>query len=66
MLYVVCWIGVVSRVAGTAGSSGIIDGSGTNARFGYPTGIAVSTTEAGTIYVVDNTAAGIIKVVADG
>jgi beta-glucanase (GH16 family) len=43
--------GVVSTIAGMAGSSGIADGVGVAARFNFPTGIAVDNT--GNIYVAD-------------
>ena len=43
--------GVVTTLAGTAGSSGSTDGTGSAARFSNPYGIAVDT--AGNIYVGD-------------
>jgi sugar lactone lactonase YvrE len=43
--------GVVTTLAGLAGTSGSADGSGSNARFNYPHGIAVDTT--GLVYVAD-------------
>ena len=43
--------GVVTTLAGTAGSYGSADGTGAAARFGYPYGIA--STAAGTVYVAD-------------
>jgi sugar lactone lactonase YvrE len=44
--------GVVSTLAGTAGLSGSADGDGAQARFYYPTGVAVD--RAGNVYVADN------------
>ena len=41
--------GTVSTLAGSAGSSGNVDGVGTNVRFGEITGLVVNS--AGTIYV---------------
>ena len=43
--------GVVTTVAGLAGSSGSVDGSGSVARFSFPSGVAVDS--AGTLYVAD-------------
>jgi sugar lactone lactonase YvrE len=43
--------GVVSTIAGLAGSAGSVDGIGSSARFNTPTGLAVDT--AGNIYVAD-------------
>jgi len=43
--------GVVTTLAGTAGSTGSTDGSGAAARFNYPSGIAVA--RDGTAYVAD-------------
>ncbi|MEI8090349.1 MAG: NHL repeat-containing protein, partial [Opitutaceae bacterium] len=43
--------GVVTTLAGTAGSSGSTDGTGSNARFSGPAGVAVDT--AGNLYVAD-------------
>ena len=43
--------GAVSTIAGLAGSSGSADGSGTAARFAFPTGVAVSSS--GDVYLAD-------------
>jgi probable HAF family extracellular repeat protein len=43
--------GVVSTLAGLAGSIGSVDGTGSAARFGQPYGVAVDTT--GNVYVAD-------------
>ena len=43
--------GVVSTLAGLAGSRGSVDGTGSTARFAYPNGIAVDS--AGVLYVAD-------------
>jgi len=43
--------GTVTTVAGLAGNTGSTDGTGSAARFLYPSGVAVNTT--GTIYVAD-------------
>ena len=43
--------GVVTTLAGLAGSSGNLDGAGSAARFNVPSGIAVDST--GTVYVAD-------------
>ena len=64
--------GVVSTLAGLAGSSGSTDGTGSNALFNYPSGIAVDT--AGNLYVADSgnrmirkiTAAGVVSTLAGG
>ena len=44
--------GVVTTLAGTAGLSGSIDGTGTSARFNNPGGVAVD--KAGNVYVADS------------
>ena len=43
--------GVVTTLAGTAGSAGAVDGAGAAARFQYPSGIAVGRDQ--TVYVAD-------------
>ncbi len=43
--------GVVTTLAGTAGSAGVIDATGSAARFYYPSGVAVDV--AGNLYVAD-------------
>ena len=42
---------VVTTISGTAGTTGSDDGTGTNALFNYPTGIAIN--DSGTLYVAD-------------
>ena len=62
--------GVVTTFAGTAGSSGTLDATGTAARFSFPRGIAVDST--GNVYVADSgnhtlrriTAAGVVSTLA--
>lgn len=56
--------GVVSTLAGQAGSPGSADGTGTSARFTVPYGVAVDST--GTVFVVDHGNHTIRKVTADG
>jgi sugar lactone lactonase YvrE len=56
--------GVVTTLAGLAGSSGNADGTGTNARFWFPQGVAVDS--AGNIYVADSENATIRKVTQAG
>lgn len=56
--------GVVSTLAGLAGSSGSDDGTGADARFQYPYGIAVD--GAGTVYVADSINSTIRKITPAG
>ncbi|HEY4284168.1 MAG TPA: hypothetical protein VGM62_13975, partial [Chthoniobacterales bacterium] len=56
--------GVVSTFAGPGGARGSVDGSGSAARFDYPSGIAVDT--AGNAYVADNGSSVIRKITANG
>ena len=56
--------GVVSTVAGLAGSAGHEDGNGSTARFGFPTGLGVD--PAGNLYVADNLTWTIRKVTPAG
>jgi len=56
--------GVVITLAGVAGTSGSTDGAGSDARFGYPEGIACDGT--GNLYVADTTASTIRKVSPTG
>ena len=62
--------GVVSTLAGLAGSSGSADGTGSDARFSSPQGVAVDS--AGSVYVADSgndtirkvTPAGVVSTLA--
>ena len=56
--------GVVSTIAGTAGTNGSHDGVGTAALFDTPMGIAVDAS--GVLYVADSANATIRKIAADG
>lgn len=56
--------GVVTTLAGMAGSAGSADGTGSNARFNYPTGVAVDS--GGSVYVVDYLNSTIRKITPDG
>lgn len=56
--------GVVSTFAGTAGSSGTTDGTGSAARFSTPTGVAVDST--GNVFVVDFVASTLRKITPAG
>ena len=57
-------IGVVTTLAGTAGSSGSSDGTGSAARFQYPNGVAVDSS--GNVYVADTLNHSIRKITAGG
>ena len=56
--------GVVSTLAGLAGSQGSSDGTGSAARFSYPQGVAVDTS--GNVYVADTSNYTIRKVTPGG
>ena len=56
--------GVVTTLAGLAGSRGYADGTGSAARFNYPEGVAVDS--AGNVYVADTGYDTIRKVTPDG
>ncbi|MCX6996217.1 MAG: hypothetical protein NTV49_03825 [Kiritimatiellaeota bacterium] len=64
--------GVVTTLAGSAGTSGSADGAGNAARFNHPVGVAVD--GAGNVFVTDNnnhtirklTAAGVVTTLAGG
>jgi sugar lactone lactonase YvrE len=57
-------MGVVTSIAGSAGSYGNSDGTGSAARFNYPEGIAVDT--AGNIFVADTFSHTVRKVTSAG
>ncbi len=56
--------GVVTTLAGTQGSTGFTDGTGTSARFTYPSGVAVDTN--GNVFVADSNNHLIRKITASG
>ena len=56
--------GVVTTIAGTAGSTGSTNGTGAAARFNYPSGIAVDS--AGNVYVADRSNSTIRKITSGG
>ena len=57
-------VGVVTTLAGSAGSSGSTDGTGSAARFSLPYGVAVDT--AGNVFVADNANHTIRKITSAG
>ena len=56
--------GVVSTLAGTAGTNGSADGTGPAAQFNYPNGVA--TDNAGNVYVADSFACTVRKITPAG
>jgi hypothetical protein len=56
--------GVVTTLAGAAGEHGLVDGKGGDARFGFPTGLAVDAS--GSVYVGDNGNGVIRRISPDG
>src|SRR5262249_48890179 len=56
--------GVVSTLAGTAGMNGSADGTGPDARFSFPAGVAVD--RAGNLYVADTGNTTLRKITPDG
>ena len=56
--------GVVTTMAGTAGSTGLVDGSGSAARFYTPTGLGVDPD--GTLFIADASNAAVRKMTPDG
>jgi hypothetical protein len=56
--------GVVTTLAGLAGSPGSADGTGSAARFDFPAGLAVDS--AGNVYVADYLSSTIRKITSDG
>jgi D-alanyl-D-alanine dipeptidase len=56
--------GVVTTLAGTAGTSGSADGTGAAARFNYPSGVAADTS--GNVYVTDSSNYTIRKITPAG
>jgi hypothetical protein len=56
--------GEVSTVAGAYGQAGYADGTGSNARFNYPQGVAVD--RLGNVYVADHSNQSIRKIAAGG
>ncbi len=57
-------VGVVTTLAGLAGFSGSVDGTGTSARFNQPCGLALDA--AGGLYVADTGNSAVRKVTAAG
>jgi sugar lactone lactonase YvrE len=58
--------GVVSTLAGLAGSSGSADGTNNHARFWSPIGVAITGTNSPTLYVADSLNSTIRRVAASG
>ncbi len=56
--------GIVTTLAGLAGSQGAADGTGSDARFAYPQGIAVD--NSGNVYVADTANCTIRQITPDG
>jgi sugar lactone lactonase YvrE len=56
--------GVVTTLAGTAGVAGSVNGTGTAAKFNYPTGVSVD--GSGNVYVADNNNSTIRKITSAG
>src|SRR5207245_1977633 len=56
--------GVVTTLAGRAGSPGFVNGTGSAARFDYPNGVAVD--NAGNVYVAENDNSAIRKITPGG
>ena len=56
--------GVVTTIAGSAGASGSVDGTGAAARFGAPEGVAVD--GLGNVYVGDTNSEAIRKITSEG
>src|SRR5688500_16983903 len=60
----ITFFGIVTTLAGTAGSSGTTNGTGAAARFNLPRGVAVDT--AGNVYVADTSNSAIRKITSAG
>jgi sugar lactone lactonase YvrE len=56
--------GVVSTIAGSAGRSGHVDATGSDARFGFPVGVCLD--RSGTIFVVDQSFSTVRRIAPDG
>ena len=57
-------VGVVTTLAGVAGTSGSVDGMGSAARFNFPRGVAVDSS--GNVYVADEGNDSIRKIISTG